>query len=438
MSKPSRGSTSISQPSAGGRKSASSSSDEGLSGKGAPSSPMKRKLPTKTISSPSKIRKQREENIAFVLVAAELKNINGRVGNLPYTAILAIRRRTGELVIRNATAWMNENVDSKGATTLRKMKEHHAYTITGAAWSNSVHGLGGKMIDFEPATTISDLLSPIDTSFPDLNAALSTASTSIAALTGEHNKANVFMVGRVRDFLTIANSSLVGKIALYDASDRVVDVCIFTDQREFMTGLAAHHLLLIVGKVAVRNDATISLALTTGRKNFLSNIPAYIPPPMLEMQSVQLLQSLSAVNLPFGDLLHNRPETIIWQANKTLEIIEITGDYVNFHCPTCAKPLEIHTDLTSEPSRDVWACAECGNIEDENVVFKSRPTLKCIIDGHAIESAQVKEGFELLLLGKTCADIVESGTINETKNKMFLVSLGISKYKIIIVDFKAM
>ena len=79
-------------------------------------------------------------------MAAELKK-TGRPGNRPYSSLIAIRRN-GDLFIRNGSAWMNDGEDSKGAATMRKLKEMSFYTISKASWTKSDYGYGGDMLEF--------------------------------------------------------------------------------------------------------------------------------------------------------------------------------------------------------------------------------------------------------------------------------------------------
>jgi NAD-dependent SIR2 family protein deacetylase len=289
------------------------------------------------------------------------------------------------------------------------------------------------MLEFQAGTKVDALAGTVETSFPDFNEAIATACTSLNALSMEHHKTKVIVMGRIKEIIPITNSALIGKVTLYDESDQVVDLCIFSDQKEFMDDLEKHQLVFAVATTSVRADETTSLAMIMARKNFLNNFPSFNPLPRRPMADLQLLPNQSVVETSFFDLMHNKPEKMAWLSNQTMEVLEVTGDYVNFHCPTCAKPLEIREQPEPLPAQEVWACEECGDIEDKNVVFKSRPTLRCVIEGVHIECAQVKEGMEQILLGKSCDEIVESNSIVDPANKIFLIAVGVSMYRIMIV-----
>jgi hypothetical protein len=66
----------------------------------------------------------------------------------------------------------------------------------------------------------------------------------------------------------------------------------------------------------------------------------------------------------------------------------------------------------------MWQCTkDCGDIDDDAIVYKCRPLLDITVDGTTIESVQVTEGYQMLLFGKTNEEIVSTGQVSSPVGK---------------------
>jgi hypothetical protein len=315
---------------------------------------------------------------------------------------------------------------------MAKMLMGKVYSLAGPKIEdNSSYSLSGVQVQILRNTKVvessNDELPVVATLQPHL--------TTINCLKECFNRQHVVVPGIVFRVKPTANGKMLkGVCSIYDAGS-LLTVKVFAEAWVEVQHLLPGVGVLVFGAVEKVNQSltmdakftSVSLVASAVTVQGSSGVRLFDAPLKQPMHIIRTFPNVSNNEESFIEVLQTPPREMMWFQERKVRVTGVGGEYITFTC-FCGSLLD---DIG-----DVWTCQEHGGQDDENIVLKCTPMLQVKVmtstQTFTFSNVTVKAGFEQLLFGMTCQELVETDEMPPVNEGPFYCTFGVDCKKKVI------